>query len=209
MNLPKTRAEAKLVGASHYFTGVPCKHGHVAPRKTKGACVECLRADAKASLPARAEYFQAYNKSDAGLAAKRRYYLANKDKVIARALTTPNEVKRQYRKAWKDANALGVKADNSNRKRRHRAATPVWLSREHKTEMRRIYQVAIELTKLSGEKHVVGHIVPIRSPLVCGLHVPWNLAVVASHHNATKSNKLPDDSEAVAFPQGRCYNGRT
>ncbi len=41
-NLPKTRAEAKATGATHYFTGEPCKHGHIAPRKTKGACVECL-----------------------------------------------------------------------------------------------------------------------------------------------------------------------
>ena len=32
-NLPKTRAEAKATGAKYYFTGEPCKHGHIAPRK--------------------------------------------------------------------------------------------------------------------------------------------------------------------------------
>jgi hypothetical protein len=44
-NLPSTRAEAKKTGSKYYFTGQPCKHGHIAPRKTKGACVDCLKAE--------------------------------------------------------------------------------------------------------------------------------------------------------------------
>ena len=44
-NLPKTREEAKRTGAKYYFTGQPCKHGHIAARKTKGACVECLKVE--------------------------------------------------------------------------------------------------------------------------------------------------------------------
>ena len=40
--LPPTRAEAASLGVSRYFTGVPCKNGHIAPRKTKGClCVVC------------------------------------------------------------------------------------------------------------------------------------------------------------------------
>lgn len=42
--LPTTRAEAKRVGSKLYFTGVPCKHGHLAPHRTNGAwCVTCDR----------------------------------------------------------------------------------------------------------------------------------------------------------------------
>ena len=52
--LPKTRAEAKATGATHYFTGEPCKHGHVAPRKTKGACIECVKNEWKVSNKKRA-----------------------------------------------------------------------------------------------------------------------------------------------------------
>ena len=44
-NLPKTREEAKKTGNKYYFTGQPCKHGHIAARKTKGACVECLKVE--------------------------------------------------------------------------------------------------------------------------------------------------------------------
>jgi hypothetical protein len=40
-----SRAEAKAKGLNRYFTGKPCKHGHVAERVVfNGACVECERA---------------------------------------------------------------------------------------------------------------------------------------------------------------------
>jgi len=63
--LPKTRAEAKAIGATHYFTGEPCKHGHIAPRKVKGACVECLKVEWALNNAKRADYFQQYNQTEA------------------------------------------------------------------------------------------------------------------------------------------------
>ena len=84
-NLPKTRQEAKATGAKYYFTGEPCKHGHIAPRKTKGTCVECLKVEWQKANETRADYFREYNKSEAGQQAKRKYYEANKENVIARA----------------------------------------------------------------------------------------------------------------------------
>lgn len=47
-DLPRTRAEAKRVGARKYFTGEPCTHGHVAPRYTKGQCVVCAADEQRA-----------------------------------------------------------------------------------------------------------------------------------------------------------------
>ncbi len=39
--LPK-KSQAKAAGHTHYFTGVPCKHGHTSPRYTSsGQCVSC------------------------------------------------------------------------------------------------------------------------------------------------------------------------
>lgn len=41
---PTTREVAKELGVKHYFTGEPCKYGHLAPRFTaKFMCVECSR----------------------------------------------------------------------------------------------------------------------------------------------------------------------
>jgi hypothetical protein len=198
-NLPKTRKEAQALGATHYFTGEPCKHGHVAPRKTKGACIECIKVEWQKSNVTRAEYFQQYNKSEAGQEAKQRYYETNRAAVIARAVSTPNALKNEYRKRWKNANVLQVLADNKVRRRKHRLATPPWLTRRQKTEMRSMYQIAITMSKTTGEKYVVDHIWPLRSDFVCGLHVPWNLRVITQAQNAAKSNIPPNDDDALAF----------
>lgn len=43
--LPKTRKEAMKKGEPFFFTGKPCKRGHVCPRRTKnGDCLLCHRA---------------------------------------------------------------------------------------------------------------------------------------------------------------------
>ena len=42
--LPSSKEEAELVGAKYYFTGVPCKRGHLEKRRTKcKSCLECIR----------------------------------------------------------------------------------------------------------------------------------------------------------------------
>lgn len=191
-NLPKTRAEAKAAGTKYYFTGELCKHGHIAPRKTKGACMECLKIEWQKGSETRAEYFKQYNQSDAGIESKQAYYRRNKDAVIARAISRPVEEKRAYRNAWKQANEDQVLADNKVRRRKHREATPSWITRKQKSEIRQLYQIAITMSKTTGERYVVDHIVPLRSDYVCGLHVPWNLRVITQEENLKKSNKILD-----------------
>ena len=48
-HLPRTRQLAKEQGAPEYFTGVPCTHGHIAPRKVKGTCAECAKIEGQKS----------------------------------------------------------------------------------------------------------------------------------------------------------------
>lgn len=191
-NLPRTRAEAKASGATHYFTGEPCKHGHIAPRKTKGACVECLKVEWQKGNEARAEYFKQYNQSEAGQKAKKSYYERNKEAVIARAAARPKEERSKHREKYKIQNPELYKSLTSVRKRRHKNATPSWVTKEQKLMMRQLYLEAMKLTKLTGERYVVDHIVPLINPTVCGLHVPWNLRVITQAENLKKSNKLID-----------------
>ena len=190
MIYPTTRKEAKATGATHYYTGEPCKHGHIALRKTKGACVECLKIEWQKGNESRAGYFKEYNKRDDIKDRKSDWYQANRDAVIDRAKTRPVEKLREYRNVWKENNVLQVRADTKARRRKHRDATPPWLTRKQKTEIRQLYQIAITMTKTTGEQYVVDHIVPLRSPDVCGLHVPWNLRVITQEENLKKSNKL-------------------
>ena len=190
MIYPATREEAKATGATHYYTGKPCKHGHIALRKTKGSCIECLKIEWQTSNESRAEYFKKYNERDDTKDRKNDWYQANRDAVIARAKTRPIEKLREYRNTWKENNIVQVRADTKARRRKHREATPPWLTRKQKTEIRQLYQIAITMTKTTGEQYVVDHIVPLRSPDVCGLHVPWNLRVITQEENLKKSNKL-------------------
>ena len=191
MEHPKTRAEAKSTGASFYFTGEPCVRGHVALRKTKGSCVECMKEDWAVDNEKR----KSNPKSEAAKAAGKRYYERNKEAVIARAAARPVEEKRRLQAQYKDRNVDVVRADTSVRKRRHREATPKWLTPEQKQAMRQLYIQARKLTELTGERYVVDHIVPLRSHEVCGLHVPWNLRVITQEENLKKSNKLVAHSE--------------
>ena len=188
MNYPKTRAEAKATGATHYFTGKPCTRGHVAPRKTKGCCVECMKEDWAIDNERR----KTKPKSEASKAAGRRYYERNKEMVKARAMARPSEEKRRLRKEWRDRNPDRRNAQTSLRKRRHREATPPWVTYTQKQEMKSLYLIAQRMTKTTGERYVVDHIVPLISDNVCGLHVPWNLRVITQEENLKKSNKLVD-----------------
>jgi 5-methylcytosine-specific restriction endonuclease McrA len=191
-NLPKTRQEAKDTGAKYYFTGEPCKHGHVAPRKTKGACVECIKIEWQQAAEKRADYFREYNKSEAGQRSKRKYYEANKENVIARAQARPDEDKRRYKKTHKVNNPDMYKEMTSLRRRRFRDATPKWLTENQKMEVRLKYRLAIELSRATGERHAVDHIIPLHGESVCGLHVPWNLQVLTQKDNLAKYNRLVD-----------------
>jgi hypothetical protein len=202
-NLPKTRAEAKATGAKYYFTGEPCKHGHVAPRKTKGACIDCLKAEWQQSTDKRAGYFRQYNQREDVKERKQEWYHANRNQVIAAAAARPTHVKRQYQSAWKERNLIWTRADTKARRRKHREATPPWLTRKQKSQIRQLYQIAITNTQITGEQYVVDHIYPLRSDVVCGLHVPWNLRVVTQEENLRKSNFLPGDEEALAFPPNK------
>jgi hypothetical protein len=190
MDYPKTRAEAKSTGAKYYFTGEPCKHGHVALRKTKGSCVECLKIEWEEGNQARAEYFREYNRREEVKDRKNEWYQENREMVINNAATRPAHVLREYRNTWKTNNKTQIRADTKARRRKHREATPKWLSRKQRSEIRQIYQIAITMTQTTGEQYVVDHIVPLRSDYVCGLHVPWNLRVITQEENLKKSNKL-------------------
>jgi hypothetical protein len=190
-SLPKTRKDAQAVGASYYFTGIPCKHGHVAPRKTKGACIECLKNEWIKNNELRSNYFKDYNKKEETVERKHQWYIDNREKVILAASITPKHIKKEYQQKWKANNLTWVRADTKARRRKHRQATPIWLSKAHKKEIREIYKQAITLTKLTGEQYVVDHVYPLRSNFVCGLHVPWNLRVITQEENLRKSNQLP------------------
>jgi len=190
MDYPKTRKEAKDTGAKYYFTSEPCTRGHIAPRKTKGVCTECMKEDWTTDNLRRAEN----PKSEAAKAAGRRYYEKNKDLVKARAVSRAPDMVREYKRSWKSRNPEYVQISANAWKRRAREAAPHWLTPMQKAAISAMYAQARTMTKLTKIKHVVDHIVPLRSEVVCGLHVPWNLQIMTHNDNCAKSNKLSTSS---------------
>jgi len=69
-------------------------------------------------------------------------------------------------------------------------AWPDWCAVD--LEFASIYAYSKALRKLGYKSHV-DHIVPIISPIVCGLHVPWNLQVISEAVNLSKSNHIWPD----------------
>lgn len=72
----------------------------------------------------------------------------------------------------------------------HRAqrkrATPDWVDRR---ALAAVYIESARKTLSTGIIHSVDHIVPVINPIVCGLHVPWNLQVMVHEENVKKSNR--------------------
>jgi len=183
---PTTRKEAKETKATHYFTGLPCKHGHIALRKTKGICMDCQKIEWEETNAKRA----LLPKSEASKKAAKKYYEKNKEVVKLRALSRPPEDVIKYRETWKVANPELVAANNKHRRTKHKQATPKWLTQEHKAAIKQFYLDAMLVSKVTGVPYAVDHIVPLRGELVSGLHVPWNLAVITREENSKKSNKI-------------------
>ena len=141
-------------------------------------------------------------------ASDKAYYDLNRDKLAGRSVTYRAENRdkiqtrkeayqaenreriRQMRKEWRANNKAKVLANVPMRKMRQRHATPPWLTKEHKLQMRRAYETAQVFGEALGEPFHVDHIVPISSPVVCGLHVPWTLQILRAVENIEKSNRL-------------------
>ncbi len=186
MEHPSTREEAKRTGAKFYFTGKPCTRGHIALRKTKGCCVDCMKEDWVADNERR----KALPKSEASKAAGRRYYEKNKELVKAKASARPNEEKKLHKNKYKKENPEIYRVLGNVRRRRHREATPSWLTPEQKQDIKQLYIEAQKITKLTGIRYEVDHIIPLINDSVCGLHVPWNLQVIPKTDNLKKANKI-------------------
>jgi hypothetical protein len=79
-----SREEARAQGLDHYYTGRPCKRGHLALRKvSSGACVECATAYAAAYYRKRMDEDPASVRAQVNAAVKR-HYDSNRNSILER-----------------------------------------------------------------------------------------------------------------------------
>ena len=87
---------------------------------------------------------------------------------------------------WKKRNPEYFSAKQAERNALKANATPVWVNSFFIEEA---YSLAAMRTKILGFNWHVDHIVPMKSKLVCGLHVENNLQVIPAKHNISKGNR--------------------
>lgn len=126
------------------------------------------------------------------------YHVANKDKDrlrnLAWAAAHPERSAIRYAAdpkrarafcfAWAQANPEKVCALTAKRRANRLRATPAWLTPEQDTHILDWYRRAKE------RGLTVDHIIPLSGKMVCGLHVPWNLALLSAVDNSKKGNRI-------------------
>lgn len=174
--------------AKMYFTGKPCKYGHIAQRYScNSECVEC-RKQKNSSLETRQKQKQwAINNRDSILAKSKERYQKNIEKERERSRLkwklNPNKVK-ATNAAWAKNNPDKVKAlmktRNAIRRLVVKQQCPKWADKE---KIKEIYMNR-------PEGYHVDHIIPLRGKLVSGLHVSDNLQYLTIYENSSKNNKF-------------------
>jgi len=215
---------ARVEGRETYFTGKPCKRGHVCVRRViDRSCVECNKIK-------RSEHY--YRHQQANIDRMRSWREANPQKSreasnrwkrenpdrceeITAAWREANreqmlasnrqryaenrEAYLSHNKRWASLNYGAKLAHNAKRRALQLQAIPPWLTSEHLGAIRQLYERAAALTRETGTQYHVDHIFPLKAENCCGLHAPWNLQILPGRDNSKKRNQVPNDRCAAAF----------
>jgi 5-methylcytosine-specific restriction endonuclease McrA len=101
--------------------------------------------------------------------------------------TSDTEGRGERRKYWLRENRALIAAHANKRRALRLNATPPWADLDAIAEF---YREAARLTRETGTRHVVDHIIPLRGKSISGLHVETNLRVITESENLRKSNRF-------------------
>ena len=107
---------------------------------------------------------------------------------LARYHSNAETINTNKKKYYKENKHLFIER-NAKRRADTLQATPPWLTEKQRSRIKNIYSVCNKITKTTGARHEVDHIVPLKGEDVCGLHVPWNLAILPYKLNRSKGNR--------------------
>lgn len=92
-----------------------------------------------------------------------------------------------YVYAWRSKNPDALAHNNALRRTRKMQAQPAWANLD---AIKAFYREAARLRKDTGQAWHVDHEIPLKHPLVSGLHVHQNLRVIPAIENHSKHNKF-------------------
>lgn len=97
---------------------------------------------------------------------------------------------KKSRKEYRQKNKAKLLSDTRCRQLRLRQGN---LSQLFKKDLDEIYRTRDRVSTETGVAHHADHMIPLNNPIVCGLHVPWNMRVITAEENLRKGNKLDLD----------------
>lgn len=104
------------------------------------------------------------------------------------------EARAQSYSAWEKANPAQRNALNAKRRAAQLRAKPAWANLD---AIQAFYTEAARLTKETGIRHEVDHIIPLQGKLICGFHHEDNLQILTRTENAHKRNKFSNELLAL------------
>jgi hypothetical protein len=196
--------EAREQGNNKYYTGIPCKRGHITYRYTKDrACSDCVKLKVKKLSTidggnARRWANKTQEQKDIINEKRRSYYEKTRDarllerkKAYIKLKNNPTYKQKikEYGTQWKKENVGKVNNSTAKRRAAKLQRTPKWLTPDDCWMIEQAYELAILRKKMFGFDWHVDHVIPLQGDYVSGLHVPTNLQVIPGRENESKSNK--------------------
>ena len=162
------RTQALREGLQHYFTGNPCKNGHIDKRNTSDAtCMTCARDKTS------------------------KWNELNREKYLANRLNSNRNMRKKnqlYAKHWREKYPDKRREQVATYRASKFKRTPTWANYE---DIKMFYAVA-EVLSRGGVLFHVDHIIPLNGKKVSGFHVENNLQVLPWHKNLQKSNSFTE-----------------
>ena len=196
------RAEAKAKGLKRYFTGKPCKQGHISPKQvSNGNCSECLRERANrfnAENPGVAAQKSAIWRSNnlekaKGFARRsaRNWYLANVEKAAAyhakKRVERHKEILEGNRR-WRKENPELLAAQSRRRRARKVGAEGYHTADDVLSICEKQGWKCASCKKSVKKNRHIDHIVPLARG---GTNWPGNLQILCPTCNTKKHAKDP------------------
>jgi len=178
------REIAKKRGEKTYFTGRPCKHGHMSERNTADcSCIECRQVQ-------RDTYLREYSRRKI---AEKRAAMTDEERAAylekgarqqrQRRLRNPEPIRALERKHGRLKRQRHPERKNAEVRRRQTAKiqrTPPW------ADLKGIQWFYEDCP----EGYEVDHVAPLRGKNVCGLHILSNLQYLPKEENRLKGCKF-------------------
>ena len=178
MSYEITRKEALSRGLKEYFTGKPCKHGHISPRRVDNRC--CVKCSLKSSRKWKRENIDQISSYQKSWRKQNSEHCKSYD---SKRYYSNLQYHSEKNKKWSRENPEKVRAKNAKRRAIKASAIPPWANLE---KIKEFYQNC-------PEGYHVDHIVPLQHPLVCGLHVSENLQYLTAEENLKKGNSFKEE----------------